>query len=164
MQIILTHEEILKKITRLAFEVVERNFGEKELVFAGIADTGYVLANKVASEVVKIYPCEISIVKVSLDKMQPTQSEITLDCDNSLFEGKCVILTDDVLNTGRTLAYSLKPFLKVPVKKIETLVLVDRAYHSFPIAAVYSGYSLSTTIKQHIYVECKGEKWSVLLD
>ena len=32
---------------------------------------------------------------------------------------KCVILVDDVLNTGRTFAYGLKPFLNIEVKKIE---------------------------------------------
>jgi pyrimidine operon attenuation protein/uracil phosphoribosyltransferase len=163
-QLILSNDEILRKITRLAFEVTERNFGEKEFVFAGIEGTGYILAEKTAAEMKKIYDCEIKIVKVSLDKSQPTQSEISLDADVSDFAGKYILLIDDVLNTGRTLAYSFKPFLKVPVKKLETLVLVDRGYHTFPVAAEYCGYSLSTTIMQHIRVEYKDEQWSVYLD
>ncbi len=162
-KLILSHEEILRKITRLAFEVVERNFEENELIFAGIDGTGYILAQKMAEEVQKIHTCAVSVIKVSLNKAQPTQSEILLDVPRDFFEGKCIILTDDVLNTGRTAAYGLKPFLYAPVKKLETLFLVDRAYHNFPIAAEYCGYSLSTTLMQHILVEFKDEKWAVFL-
>jgi pyrimidine operon attenuation protein/uracil phosphoribosyltransferase len=63
-----------------------------------------------------------------------------------------IILCDDVLNTGKTLAYSLSKFLSWEVKKIETAVLILRSYSQFPIYATYKGYQLSTTINEHVNV------------
>ena len=96
---------------------------------------------------------EVSLVKVSLDKFAPQQGEVTLDCDIKIVKKKCIIVVDDVLNTGRTLAYGLKPFLDTEVKKIETAVLVNRSHTLFPIYPQYTGYELSTTIKEHVVVE-----------
>ena len=62
------------------------------------------------------------------------------------------ILVDDVLNTGRTLAYALKPFLSTEIKKLQTAVVVDRNHKTFPISADYVGYALSTTIQEHVKV------------
>ena len=67
-------------------------------------------------------------------------------------DGKTVILCDDVLNSGRTLAYSLTKLLTLKVKKVETAVLVLRTHGRFPIYANYKGYELSTTIKEHVEV------------
>jgi pyrimidine operon attenuation protein/uracil phosphoribosyltransferase len=69
---------------------------------------------------------------------------------------------DDVLNTGRTLAYAMKPFFEVGVKKIEVAVLVNRSHTLFPIMPTYAGYALSTTLKDHVEVVL-GKKSSVYL-
>ena len=63
-----------------------------------------------------------------------------------------VILIDDVLNSGRTLSYAVKELLSVDLKKLSTLVLVDRNHNSFPIKADYVGLSLSTTVHDHVNV------------
>ena len=64
-----------------------------------------------------------------------------------------LILVDDVLNSGKTLMYGAKYFLSVPLKKLSTIVLVDRNHNRFPIKADFVGLSLSTTLKEHISVE-----------
>lgn len=84
--------------------------------------------------------------------MAPQQGEVILDCDAKEVKKKSIILVDDVLNTGRTLAYGLKPFLSTDVKKIETAVLVNRSHANFPIYPQYTGYALATTIKDHVEV------------
>ncbi|MDT3403338.1 phosphoribosyltransferase family protein [Mucilaginibacter terrae] len=65
---------------------------------------------------------------------------------------KVVILVDDVLNSGKTLAYGFGVFLDVPLKKLRTVVLVDRNHKNFPVSTDYAGVALSTVIKQHVYV------------
>ncbi len=57
-----------------------------------------------------------------------------------------------MLNSGKTLAYSLHSFLKNEVKKIETATLINRHHTLFPINATYTGLSLSTTLQEHIRV------------
>lgn len=150
--LILDSAQVKQKIRRMAFEIYENNFKEKSLVIAGIDGQGYVLAKLLAKEVEAVAEIEVSLVKVSLDKLAPQQGEVTLDCDVKTVKKKCIIVVDDVLNTGRTLAYGLKPFLDTEVKKIETAVLVNRSHTLFPIYPQYTGYELSTTIKDHVVV------------
>ncbi|HOX82459.1 MAG TPA: phosphoribosyltransferase family protein [Chryseolinea sp.] len=150
--LILAGAQVKQKIRRMAFEMYEHNFNEKHIVVAGIDGQGYILAKLLAKEVESISPIQIKLVKVILDKLAPQQSDVMLDCDLKELKKKCIILVDDVLNTGRTFAYGLKPFLDIEVKKIETAVLVNRSHTLFPIYPQYTGYELSTTIKDHVEV------------
>jgi len=160
--LILDARQVKQKIRRMAFEVYEHNFNEKGVVIAGIDGQGYVLAKLLTKEVEAISPLEVKLVKVTLDKLAPQQSDVTLDCDLKEVKKKCIILVDDVLNTGRTFAYGLKPFLDIEVKKIETAVLVNRRHTLFPIYPQYTGYELATTIKDHVEVNL-GKETAVYL-
>ncbi|HNP17459.1 MAG TPA: phosphoribosyltransferase family protein [Fulvivirga sp.] len=161
--LILTHQQINQKIKRIAFEIYENNFLEKEIILAGIHQQGYSFANLLKDELGKIAPFTIKLVGITLDKQAPTQSSITLDCDEGQLKNKAIILIDDVSNTGKTMAYSLKPFLNLKIKKIETAVLVNRSHPNFPISIQYSGYELATTIKDHVEVQLLGKKKAVYL-
>lgn len=150
---VLTRQQASHIIKRLAYEIFEHNYLEKELVLAGIFDKGYLLADLLRKELAAITSkINFSLVKIALDKNSPTQSEIKLDSPIDLLKNKSIVLVDDVLNSSRTLAYSLKPFLNIEVKKIQVAVLVDRGHKSFPVAADFIGYSLSTTLKERIDV------------
>lgn len=150
--LILDEAQVKQKIRRMAYEIYEHNFDEKTIVIAGIEGQGYMLAKLLIKEVESISPLKTSLVKVSLDKSAPQQTEVTLDCNLKELQKKCIILVDDVLNTGRTFAYGLKPFLNIEVKKIEAAVLVNRGHTLFPIYPQYTGYELATTIRDHVEV------------
>ena len=161
--LILDERQVKQKIKRMAFEIYEHNFHEKNVVIAGIEGQGYILAKLLAKEVQQISPLEVKLVKIELDKLAPAQSEVTLDCDIKTLKKKCIILVDDVLNTGRTFAYGMKPFLNTEVKKIETAVLVNRSHTLFPIYPQYTGYELATTLKEHVEVRLGKEDTGVYL-
>jgi pyrimidine operon attenuation protein / uracil phosphoribosyltransferase len=152
MNRVLDTAQVQQKITRIAYEIFENNFKEKTIVIAGIDGQGFLLAKQIANELGKISAVQIRIVKVSLDKLAPLQSEVVLDADARDLKKKCVVLVDDVLNTGRTLAYGMKPFLNVEVKKIEVAVLVNRSNTLFPITPTYTGYELATTLTDRVEV------------
>lgn len=150
--LILDAAQVKQKIRRMAYEIYEHNFAEKSVVIAGIDGQGYMLAKLLTKELETISPLEVKLVKVSLDKSAPEHSEIGLDTELRSLNKKCIVLVDDVLNTGRTFAYGLKPFLDIEVKKIEIAVLVNRSHTSFPVYPQYTGYELSTTIRDHVEV------------
>lgn len=150
--LILDAIQVKQKIRRMAYEIYENNFTEKMIVIAGIGGQGYILAGLLIKEIESISPIKTMLVKVTLDKQAPQQSDVTLDCNVRELQRKCIILVDDVLNTGRTVAYGLKPFLNIEVKKIETAVLVNRSHTLFPIYPDYTGYELATTIRDHVEV------------
>jgi pyrimidine operon attenuation protein/uracil phosphoribosyltransferase len=161
--LILTDEQVRRKIRRMAYEIYENNYTEKEIVLAGILDQGCELAKLLAAELEDISPLKTILVGISLDKAKPTQSSIELDLDEKSLKNRSVVLVDDVLNTGRTLAYSLKPFLKVKIKRLEVAVLVNRSHAQFPVSARYCGYDLSTTINEHVLVSLSQKKLEVFL-
>lgn len=136
----------------MAFEIFENNFKEKTIVIAGVDGQGFVLARLLAKEIEAISEAEVKLARVSLDKLAPQQSAVVLDCDAKDVKKKSIVLVDDVLNTGRTLAYAMKPFLDVEIKKLEVAVLINRSHAAFPIAPRYSGYELATTITDHVEV------------
>lgn len=141
-----------QKIRRIAYQIYENNFSEKEIVIAGVVGEGFIFAELIVAELVKIAKCKISIAEVSFNKKAASQPEINIKSTIDTFKNKSVIITDDVLNTGRTLAFCLRPFLSIPLKKLQVAVLVDRNHPQFPIAADYVGYGLSTTLNEHVQV------------
>lgn len=159
---VLDHHQVRQKIRRMAFQVYESNFAEKSVVIAGIDGQGYALAREIARELEDVSPLKVTLAKVFINKETPEVGAVTLDLDASLVKKKVVILVDDVLNSGRTLAYGMKPFLSLEVKKIEVAVLVNRSHPKFPIQPQYTGYELSTTLSEHVTVVL-GEKSVVYL-
>jgi len=159
---ILSHTQIAQKLKRMAYEIVEHNLHEKSIIIAGISGNGYEVAIRLNEQVKKVKQFDTHLIEITLDKESPTQGEIKLSETQGL-NNKVVILVDDVLNTGRTMAYSLKPFLSCKVKKIETAVLVNRSHTTFPIAPTYTGYELSTTLTDHVEVHLSPNKEVVYL-
>jgi pyrimidine operon attenuation protein / uracil phosphoribosyltransferase len=150
--LILDARQVKQKIKRMAFEIYENHSKNKTVVLAGLDGQGYALAKLLSKELESISPIKASLVKVMVNKEEPQQDAVYLDCDTKEVKKKHIVVVDDVLNTGRTLAYSLKPFLEVDVKSIEVAVLVNRSHSSFPIWPKYTGYELATTIKDHVEV------------
>ena len=156
--LILNKKQVSRIISRIAYEIYENNFKEKELVIAGINGQGFILGKMLAKEIKKISPIDVRLVEVIVNKEKPSESEIRIDCDLKYLQKKVIILTDDVLSTGQTMAYSLKPFLQAEIKKLETVVLINRSHKRFPISANYKGYELSTTINEHVEVNLKSQQ------
>jgi pyrimidine operon attenuation protein/uracil phosphoribosyltransferase len=160
--LVLNDEQIRKKISRMAYEIYENNFGEKSLVLAGIEGQGHVLAELLQKELTQISALNCTVVKIQINKESPETSEVLLDVPLKELAKKNIVLVDDVLNTGRILTYGMKPFLSVIVKKIEVAVLVNRSHALFPVLPKYTGYELSTTLDDHIEVILK-KKFAVYL-
>lgn len=152
---ILDASTISKKIKRLALELVENNIEEKELIFVGIAENGVVLAKHIKSIVQTHVDVDIELITLTLNKTKPGKIKLSKELD---FNGKAIIIIDDVTNSGKTLLYAMKPFLDYHPKKIQTLVMVERSHTLFPIGADYKGLSISTTLQEHIFVEVAGDK------
>lgn len=147
---ILSPEVAAKKLKRMAFEILENNFGETSFILAGIRESGTVIAETIQRLLTEIAGLQTELITVSLDKKNPATVEISRPLD---FKNKVVILIDDVSNSGKTLMYAIRPFLDTPPKKIQTLVLVERSHNAFPVKPDYVGLSVATTIQEHIYVE-----------
>ena len=148
---ILNQEEIKHKIRRIAYQIYESNVEEDEIIIAGIANNGYILAQKLVAELKEISPLKTRLCEVKIDKKKPL-SEIKTSLSPDDYKNKAIILVDDVLNSGTTLIYGVRHFLEVPLKHFKTAVLVDRNHKKYPVKADFKGISLSTSLSETVKV------------
>ena len=151
-KLILNKAQIAQKIRRMAYEIYEQNYEEKNLVLAGIDSMGLKLSELIKKELEEISELSIHLVRIDIDKEASSQPQVELS-NLPKKDDFALIIVDDVLNSGRTLIYALDPFLKMNLKKIQTAVLVNRSHNKFPIAVDYKGLELGTTIQEHIEVQ-----------
>ncbi|MHB8401447.1 MAG: phosphoribosyltransferase family protein [Bacteroidia bacterium] len=150
---ILNTQQIQQNRNRLSYEIYEHTVDEKEIMLAGIDGNGYLVAKKLNDVLKKIAKYKIILGKISLDKKNPLVKKPTIDFTETAYKNKTVIVVDDVLNSGKTLIYAVQLFLNQPIKKLHTLVLVDRSHTQYPIKADFVGLSLSTTLQEHIVAD-----------
>lgn len=155
---ILDHQQIQQKIKRLSYQILEQNFGEEEIILAGINNNGMGFANLIVKELKQLTKSTITLTQIRLSPADPLSSEVSIGMDTKDLDNKVIIVVDDVANTGRTIFYAIKPLLNILPKKIEVAVLVDRKHKSFPIKVDYMGLSLATTAKENIDVQIKNPK------
>lgn len=149
---ILSKEKIDQIIRRIAYQIHENTMGE-EVVLVGVDKGGKKFADLLADSLKSISKKNPNCYSITIDKENPLNKEIKFDGNLEDLEGKSVILCDDVLNSGKTLAYSLGKILTVDVRKVKTAVMVLRTHSRFPVYANFKGYELSTTINEHVKVD-----------
>lgn len=152
---ILNSDMVERKLSRLALEIVENNIEEDELIFVGIEATGVILAKRLQKLVDNYSQVKVELLTMKMDKQEPKEIVLSKEIN---FDNKVIVIIDDVTNSGKTLLYAMKPFLQFHPQKIQTLVLVERSYTQFPISANYKGFSLATTLQEHITVEVERDK------
>ena len=130
--LILDKHQIEQKLDRIAYQLLEDNYDEQEIIIAGILPRGDHLALRLKNILDKIAPFKSILMTIEIDK-QSTSLRAKTDADISICHNKAVILVDDVLNSGKTLAYGFGVFLDVPLKKLRTVVLIARHPNNVPV-------------------------------
>jgi pyrimidine operon attenuation protein/uracil phosphoribosyltransferase len=134
----------------MAYEIAEQNINEKQVILAGIRNSGVIIARILLRYLKEVYKGKIVIIEIAVDKKNPKNPSLS---EKINFDGQNIIVVDDVANSGKTLLYAIKPFLDFYPKKIQTLVLVERSYKEFPVSPDYVGLSISTALTEKIIVE-----------
>ncbi len=162
--VILNHQQIQHKIRRIAYQIYESNVDEKKIIVAGIEGGGLKFAKKLQKVLEDITDAEIVLCKVQLDKRNPLTSGVETSLSEEEYRGESVVLVDDVLNSGSTLIYGVHHFLKTPLKRLKTAVLVNRNHKRYPVKADFKGISLSTSLQEHVEVVFKARQDRVYLN
>ena len=144
-----------RKMQRMAYEIVENNLEESQLILAGIRESGSVIARNIQQLLQQISNLPTELITITLDKKKPADVVVNPSLD---FNDKVVIIIDDVANSGKTLLYAMKPLLAFHPRKIQTLALVERTHKAFPVSTDYVGLSVATTLQEHIFVETDGDQ------
>ncbi len=151
---ILDHRQIEQKIRRLAIQILERHYGESEIVLAGLNDNGLALARRLLVDLRALAPedMKFTLTRIRLNPAHPLEYTPFVEMPTEYLRDKIIVVTDDVANTGRTLFFAMRPLLEALPRRVEVAVLVDRKHKSFPVQPDYVGLSLYTTMRDNIEV------------
>ncbi|GAB5418505.1 MAG: phosphoribosyltransferase domain-containing protein [Crocinitomicaceae bacterium] len=157
MQEILSPTQLEQKIQRLAHELIENAFEEKEIFIGGIHGNGYLLAQKLEAILLDATDVPVTLFEITVNKDEPWSVPIELSIPSERLKNGFIVLVDDVLNSGKTMQYALTILLQFPTKAIKTMTLVDRTHRRFPIKADFFGIRLSTTLQERVEVIMDGD-------
>lgn len=144
-----------RAITRITYEIIERNKSLDNLVLAGIKTRGVYLARRIQERLKQLEGIELPIGELDIKPFRDDMKveEDTTDMPFDIY-GKDVILVDDVLYTGRTIRAAIDNLVSLGrPARVGLAVLVDRGHRELPIRADYVGKNIPTSSIEEIVVE-----------
>lgn len=152
--------EIDRTLVRLAHEVLERTADLHKLVFIGVRRRGVPLAQRLAQKIESLEARKIPVgtldINLYRDDLSMVANQPVVNATDIPFSvtGKDVILTDDVLYTGRTVRAALDAlFDQGRPARVQLLVLIDRGWRELPVEASYVGRHVQTQANEIIEVK-----------
>jgi pyrimidine operon attenuation protein/uracil phosphoribosyltransferase len=157
---ILNKRDMVRIITRLAHEILEKNRGTENLVIVGLRTRGAYLAERISKKIKEIEQVEIPTgyldVTLYRDDFRTRLKQPSVEVTNIPFEidNKNIVLVDDVLYTGRTVRAALDALMDFGrPARIYLAVLVDRGHRELPIKADFVGKNIPTSIGEEVRVK-----------
>ncbi len=148
-----------RAITRIAFEIIEKNKGTENLALIGIQRRGVLMANRLKE---KLEELEGKEVPMGILDITFYRDDLSLRSDMPVINGtsidfmvidKKIVLVDDVLFTGRTARAAMEAMMELGrAQKIELAVMVDRGHRELPIRADYVGKNIPTSRNEIVHV------------
>lgn len=146
---------VKRAITRITYEIIERNKDLNKIVLAGIKTRGVFIAHRIQERLEQLE--NLSVPVVELDT-KPFRDDVKSGEDTSLVSvdvtDREVILVDDVLYTGRTIRAAIDNIVgHGRPSRVSLAVLVDRGHRELPIRPDYVGKNIPTSRSEEIIVE-----------
>ncbi len=168
---IMDENAVRRALTRIAFEIIEKNHDVSTIVLAGIRTRGEFLAQRIAAKIGEVegrippvMPLDISSLR---DDIPPGNRHAPQPQDVPEIAGHTVILVDDVLYTGRTVRAAIEGISNLGrAGRIQLAVLIDRGHRELPIRPDYIGKNLPTAQNERVRVmvqEVDGQDGVVIL-
>ncbi len=157
---IMDESGIMRAITRIAHEIIEKNKGVDNLALIGIQRRGVPLAKMIAQ---KIKEVEGTAVAVGVLDITFYRDDLSMLSEHPVINGtaidfpindKKIVLVDDVLYTGRTARAAIDALMDIGrPRMIQLAILIDRGHRELPIRADYVGKNVPTSKSEVVHVK-----------
>ena len=158
-----------RALTRIAFEIIEKNKGVGNLLLAGVKTRGVYLAERIAQKLGEVegHAPPVITLDVTPWRDDKPRADTPLPASDPRIEGATVVVVDDVLYTGRTVRAAIEALSNgARAARIQLAVLIDRGHREIPIRPDYIGKNLPTSREERVSVrltEVDGEDNVVIL-
>ena len=157
---LMSASEMDRTLVRLAHEILEKSDDLSRLAFIGIRRRGVPIAQRLSKKIndleKKVIPVGILDINLYRDDLTTVGAKPVINATEISFDitGMDIILTDDVLYTGRTIRAALDAlFDHGRPARVQLLCLIDRGHRELPIEARYVGRKVPTTANEIIEVK-----------
>jgi pyrimidine operon attenuation protein/uracil phosphoribosyltransferase len=157
---LMSASEMDRTLVRLAHEILEKTENLDKLAFVGIRRRGVPLAQRLAKKIAELekraVPVGILDINLYRDDLTTVGAKPVLNATDLPFDvtGKDIILTDDVLYTGRTVRAALDAlFDHGRPARVQLLALIDRGWRELPVEARYVGRMVQTSANEIVEVK-----------
>lgn len=150
--IVLNADDIEKKIKRLSYQIIEKNFNKKNIIIIGIQSNGKYLSERIKGYIMEYSDIQVSLYDMELDKKNFLFKKCTPELIYDHINNNIIVFIDDVMNSAGTLMYAINKILSYHPKDIQIGVLIERTHKSFPLSANFKGLELSTSEFEHVEV------------
>lgn len=166
-KVMMNEMEMMRALTRLSYEIIERNRGIENVVLVGIETRGVTIAERIAKKIESIEG-KIDVLSLNIKAYRDDADSAPILPDNAPdLSGKYVVLVDDVLFTGRSIRAAMDAVVDMGrPAEISLAILVDRGHRELPIRPDYIGKNIPTAKNERVRVhvlEVDGED-SVILE
>jgi pyrimidine operon attenuation protein/uracil phosphoribosyltransferase len=145
-----------RAITRISFEIIERNRGAENICIVGIMSRGAQLADRIAAKIGEVEGISVPVGYVDITRFRDDRiSRGEGDRTSIPFEltGKKLVLVDDVIFTGRSVRAAIDAIMELGrPDSVQLAALVDRGHRELPIRADYIGKNLPTSKEEMVRV------------
>jgi len=163
--LLLPPARVRRTLTRLAYEIVERNRGGETLEVFGIRTRGVALAETIAGVIgevedlsLRVHALDVAPFRDDLDSSAGSGQVLEPLDPRPEVEGRNVVLVDDVLFTGRTARAAIDAVLYYGrPASIQLAVLIDRGHREYPIQPDFVGQTIPTKHRERVLVEVGAE-------
>lgn len=147
-------DAINRALTRMTYEIIERNKGIEDIILVGIKTRGEYLGERMAVRLKELEGVDIPFIALDISAYRDDidkgtlkeKSEYSITQSKIDLREKHVFLVDDVLQTGRTIRAAMDAVMDVGrASRISLAVLVDRGHRELPIRADIVGKNLPTS-------------------
>ena len=153
--VIMDADGVRRALTRIAFEIIEKNKGAENLLLAGVKTRGVFLAQRIAKKLGEVEGRTPPVIELDVTPWRddkPREGAPKPPPDPRI-EGATVVLVDDVLYTGRTVRAAIEAVShQGRAGRIQLAVLIDRAHREVPIRPDYIGKNLPTSGDERVCV------------
>lgn len=157
---LMSASEMDRTLVRLAHEILEKSEDLSRLAFIGVRRRGVPIAQRLAKKISELEKIDIPVgildINLYRDDLSTVGAKPVLNATEINFDitNKDIILTDDVLYTGRTVRSALDAlFDHGRPARVQLLCLIDRGHRELPIEARYVGRKVQTSANEIIEVK-----------